>query len=42
MMAKKKVQKSLKDHSEGNNFFILDGTKHNPENFDISYFIIPK
>jgi len=27
---------------EGNKFYILDGTKHDPKNFGILHFITPK
>jgi hypothetical protein len=37
----KKAQKSLKRPNEGNKFCILDGTKHNPENFGILHSIVP-
>jgi len=37
----KEPQEALMSH-EGNKFCILDGTKHDSENFGILHFIIPK
>jgi len=37
-----RCQKNQKEPYEGNKFCILDGTKHDPKNFDILYFITPK
>jgi hypothetical protein len=38
----KKTKISLKRFHEDNKFYILDGTKHDPENFGILHFITPK
>jgi hypothetical protein len=38
----KKPKMSLKRLHEHNKFCILDGTKHDSENFGILYFITPK
>jgi len=37
---KKSPKKPQEGHNEENKFSILDGTKHNHENFAILYFII--
>jgi len=39
---KKKLKRTSRGYNESNKFYILDETKHNPANFDILYFIIPK
>jgi len=38
----KKAKRAPRGSHEGNKFCILDGTKHNPENFGILHSIIPK
>jgi hypothetical protein len=38
----KKPKRVSRGPHEGNKFCILDGTKHNPENFGILHSIIPK
>jgi hypothetical protein len=38
----KKPKMSLKRLNENNKFYILVGTRHDPENFGILYFITPK
>jgi hypothetical protein len=37
-----KPKRASRDPHEGNKFCILDGTKHNPKNFDILHSIVPK
>jgi len=39
---KKKTKIASRGPREDNKFYILDGTKYNPENFGILHSIIPK
>jgi len=39
---KKNPKRASSGSHEGNKFYILDGTKHDPENFDILYSTILK
>jgi hypothetical protein len=38
----KKTKKPKSPHPPHKKFGILDGTKHNSENFNILHFIVPK